>query len=256
MLTNSRIGQFGEAVATDGRLAPWDALRSAALDTDHLLRHRVITATRADPANITFGQLRTRMSRALRTHGWSRVGITSAGPGCGKTFVASNLALSFARQASCRVALVDLDLRLPNLARVLGVPYPGQIRDFLNGHRSTSEHFLRAAPNLALGLNATPVPDPAELLQEPSTAQALGTMITTLRPDVVLYDLPPALVCDDVLAFLPRLDCILLVAGGGISKAEDIRQCERLFEGQIPLLGVLLNRSEDKPADPYGSYEA
>lgn len=79
----------------------------------------------------------------------------------------------------------------------------------------------------------------------------LNSLQETLNPDVMLYDLPPTLACDDVLAFLPRVDGVLLVAGGGITSAEDVRRCERLFEGQAPLLGVILNKTEDPVSEPY-----
>lgn len=232
----------------------WERLSHFTLDPRHLARNRVISAGRTDPAHVAFNVLRTRILRALKARGWSRIGITSPSQGCGKTFVASNLALSLSRQASCRTVLVDMDLRIPALARVLGVPNPGRIKDFLTGGAALETHFLRVAPNLAVGLNSEMVPDSAELMQEPVAAVALDGMRAAFRPDVVLYDLPPALVCDDVFAFLPQLDCVLLVAGGGTTRAEDVRKCERLFADQISVLGVILNRSEDPAIEPYGSY--
>ncbi len=232
----------------------WERLPRFTLDPRHLARNRVISAGRTDPAHVAFNVLRTRILRALKARGWSRIGVTSPSQGCGKTFVASNLALSLSRQASCRTVLVDMDLRIPALARVLGVPDPGRIKDFLTGDATLEAHFLRVAPNLAVGLNSEMVPDSAELMQEPVAATVLDGMRVAFRPDVVLYDLPPALVCDDVFAFLPQLDCVLVVAGGGTSRAEDVRKCERLFADQIPVLGVILNRSEDPAIEPYGSY--
>ena len=206
---------------------------------------------RRDPANASFDLLRTRLLQALKARGWSQVAITSPTKGCGKTFVAANLALSLSRRASCRTVLMDLDLRMPSLATVLGVRQPGRIFDFLTGARPIEAHLRRVAPNLAVALNATPVFDSAELIQEPPMARTLAAMRATLRPDVVLYDLPPALACDDVIAFLPQVDGVLLVAGGGITSAEQVRECERLFADHAPLLGVILNKSEDPAIEPY-----
>lgn len=229
----------------------WEVLGRVELDPRRLARNRVISAGRTDPAHVSFDLLRTRMLQALRARGWSRVGITSPSPGCGKTFVTANLALSLARRPSCRALVMDMDLRIPNLANVLGIDAPGEMRGFLAGTRSIERHFRRLAPNLAAGLNATPARDSAELLQEPATVAALDAVQAALRPDVTLYDLPPALVCDDVLAFLPRVDAVLLVAGGGTTTAEEIRACERLFGDQAPLLGVILNKAEDPKIEPY-----
>lgn len=231
----------------------WAGLRGVALDQRHLARRRVIAAGRRDPAHVAFDVLRTRLLQVLKARGWTRVAITSPTQGCGKTFVAANLALSLARQPSCRTVLMDMDLRDPSLADLLGVRDPGSMRDFLTGVRPPEAHLLRAEPNLAVGLNAAPAANAAELLQEPAARAALDAMQAALRPDVVLYDLPPALLCDDVIAFLPQVDGVLLVAGGGRTQANDVRKCERLFADQTPLLGVVLNKAEDARIEPYGA---
>lgn len=67
-------------------------------------------------------------------------------------------------------------------------------------------------------------------------------MQAALRPDVVLYDLPPLLEFDDTIAFLPQVDGVLLVADGTKTTDEDLAVCERLLEGESALLGVVLNR--------------
>jgi len=48
------------------------------------------------------------------------VGITSAGPGEGKSFLAANIALSYA-QNGLKTLLIDLDMRRPRLEKVLGL---------------------------------------------------------------------------------------------------------------------------------------
>ena len=232
---------------------PWATIPFASLDHRHLARHRVVTFGRHDPAHVAFDLLRTRLLQALKTRNWSRVAITSPSKACGKTFVAANLALSLARRPSCRVALMDLDLRIPSLSRVLGVRGTAGMVDFLAGQRPLEALLRRVAPNLAVGAGSQPFPDSAELLQEPSTAAALDGLRKLLTPDVILYDLPPALACDDVIAFLPQVDCVLLVAAGGITSAKEIRECERLLSGQAPLLGCLLNKAEDAAIEPYYS---
>jgi protein-tyrosine kinase len=237
-----------EPTATD---AAWERLRTVALDRGHLALQRVITAERLDPAHVAFDVLRTRLLQTLKARGWRRVAITSPTQGCGKTFVAANLAFSLSRRASCRTVLMDMDLRIPSLATVLGIRDADYMHTFLTGKQPLEAHLVRARPNLALGPNAGPVFDAAELLQEPATAEALRTMLAKLDPDVVLYDLPPTLACDDVIAFLPHVDGVLLVAGGGITAAEDVRKCERLFADQVPLIGVILNMAEDPVLEPY-----
>lgn len=232
----------------------WEEIRLIEPSRRHLARHHVVSATREDPASVSFDVLRTRLLQALRAHGWSRVGITSPTKGCGKTFTAANLAFSISHKPSTRTVLLDMDLRRPNLAPTLGLRDPGNLGDVLGGETTMSNHLIRLAPNLAVAANSTPVPDSAELLQEPMTRAVLEAMRQALRPDVVIYDLPPVLLCDDVIAFLPHLDGILLVADGHHTKAHEIAECERLFKDQTEILGVVLNRAEDSETDRYGYY--
>jgi Mrp family chromosome partitioning ATPase len=230
----------------------WTALEQITLDPRHLERNRVITQARNEPAHVAFDVLRTRVLRAFEKHGWTRLGITSPTSSCGKTFIASNLALSLARQHDCRTVLMDMDLRSPSLAQVLGVPDPDPIRWFLSGEVAPGDYLRRVGSNLAIGLNAERVRDAAETMQAPATALALETMQSTYAPDIVVYDLPPMLSCDDVLGFVPQLDCVLLVVGGGRTKPAEVTECERLLADQTQLLGVLLNQAEDAAATQYG----
>ncbi len=253
MRLGKRAGEASEEPEVQAGAGPdahWAALRPLTLDPAGLARGRVIAGGRADPAHVPFDLLRTRMARVLRERGWRRIGITSASPGCGKTFVTANLVMSFARRASCRVVAMDLDLRIPSLARALGLGAQGLMEDMLAGRVAPSRHLRRVKGNLALGLNDAPARNPAELLEERATAEMLARIEADLAPEVILYDLPPTLVCDDVLAFLPRLDAVLLVAAGGVTTAAQIRACETAF-GDTPLLGMILNRAEDVAVEPY-----
>lgn len=248
---NNGHARIGERVASETEA--WARVQTARLDHRHLARNRVVTYGRHDPAHVAFDLLRTRLVQALKARGWSRVAITSPSKACGKTFVAANLALSLARQPSCRTLLMDLDLRIPSLGRVLGIHGSAGPVDFLTGRCPPEALLRRVAPNLLIGPGRQPFPDSAELLQEPSAIRALEGLRALFAPDVILYDLPPALACDDVIAFLPQVDCVLLVAGGGISSAREMRECERLLKGQSPLLGCILNKAEDVVIEPYYS---
>ena len=75
-------------------------------------------------------------------------------------------------------------------------------------------------------------------------------MTTALRPGVVLFDLPPVLAHDDLAAFLPQVDGVLLVSDAASTTAAHIEACERVLDGQSRLLGVVLNRARRAGADP------
>lgn len=226
----------------------WADLPMLRLDSAHARMNHLLETHRDDPVGLLYDHLRTRLLQGLAEHGWSRVAIAAPTRGCGASTVAANLALSLGRRPSGRTVLIDLDLRKPGLAPLFGHPDPGPLRDMLTGAQPIESHFCRVGRTLALGLNGRAEPNSAELLQEPATADALEAVIEDLSPDVTLYDLPPVLETDDVLAFLPEVDGILLIADGTRTTAEQIRDCERLLKDRTQLLGVVLNRAEDSPA--------
>lgn len=222
----------------------WGRLQSQRISTAHLAKHRVVSAKRRNPAYTAIDMLRTRLLQALKEHGWSRIAITSPTEGCGKTFVASNLAISMARGESRKVLLMDMDLRNPGLADVFGVTDPPIVREFLSGYMLPEEYFIKVGQNLALGLNSTPETDAAEFLLESMTSEVLDEAQKLFQPDVVIYDLPPALTHDDVIAFLPNVDGVLLVLGGGQTTADQVREVEQMLGDSKPILGMVLNKAE------------
>lgn len=226
----------------------WASLPEVPLDDALMEREHLVTGHGDEQMGKLYDHLRTRLLHALGERGWRRVAVTSPTRGCGTTLVAANLALALARRPSGRTVLMDFDLRKPSLHQRFGVKTPGEIREFLTGSDAVESHFLRLGRNLALGLNSRSEPDAAELLQEPATAMALDHMTEDLRPDAVIFDLPPILESDDVFGFLPEVDGVLLVTDGGLSTPAQIRAAEAMIRERSELIGVVLNRAEDSPA--------
>lgn len=199
----------------------------------------------------TFDMLRTRVVQALAKEGWTRIAVTSPTHGCGKSFVAANLALSLARLPACRTVLMDLELRDPQLAQLFACDDVAPLSDYLLGEQPLESQFRRLGDNLALALNGAPVEQASELLQDPEFPNAMTTLRELLEPDVVIIDTPPALGTDDVLSLADEVDAVLLVVDGTRTSPEDIRACERLFDGRLPILGTVLNRAQDRGRDRY-----
>lgn len=238
--------------------ANWARLDTVAVDPVRLDDGLIITAARRDPAHGAFDVLRTRMVQAMAERGWRRVGITSPSKGCGKSFTALNLAVTLSRYAGHHTVLLDLDLRLPSLAHTLGVPAPGPLGEMLRGKLAPLDHLRRFGPNplhigdnVALGLNDRAEPYAAELFQTSQMAQVLDRIEAELAPDLLLFDLPPALAQDDVIALAPLYDCILMVVGGGQTTAREVRESLRRIGEDKPVLGMILNRGEGAGHDAY-----
>jgi Mrp family chromosome partitioning ATPase len=231
----------------------WAALPEIVPDTAKLRTRRIIAHDRSDPAHVAFDVLRTRILKSLREHGWRRLAVTAPTKGCGKSFVCLNLAFSLARQADVRVLLVDLDLRAPTLASLLDLTDVGSIKGFLHGETPPERHLRRIGDKLAIAANAKPLRDSAESLGDPTVAAALNRTIAALEVDVVIYDLPPMLTGDDVIAGLPLFDCVLMVAAAGETRPLDVERVERLLPESANFLGVVLNKSRSDRTESYGA---
>ena len=199
--------------------------------------HRNSAAARA------FDLLRTRLRQTTLEHGWVNIAITAPTSGCGNSFSATNLALSLSRVSGSRTVLMDMNLRNPGLARAFDMYAPGAMSDLLGGRTSLGQQMVRVSDTLALGLNNQVEVNAAEILQDSTTAETLLRMRASLQPEIVLYDMPPMLEHDDLSAFLPQLDGVLLISDGSQTMARHLRECERMLEVQAPLLGIILNRA-------------
>ena len=244
------IGQFivdleAPQIVADPDTPQWDDLPQAQTDTASGTSGAaaLVDPNRDSPALRAFDLLRTRLRQTTQENGWRNIAVCAPTCHCGNTFTAVNLALSLSRVPGSRTVLMDLNLRRPGIARALGLTPGPAMRAFLDGSTPLADHFVRLGETLALGLNAEIDTQAAETIQNPATAQTLQDMRAALQPEMVIYDLPAMLAHDDLSAFLPQLDGVLLVSDGTRTMAKQLIECERMLEGQVPLLGVVLNRA-------------
>jgi capsular exopolysaccharide synthesis family protein len=154
------------------------------------------------------------------------IGITSCGPGEGKSTTAMNLAVAFSQQNK-RVLLIDADLRKPALAQRMKLPdmsAPGLSR-FLSDPTLLPEQCIQSIESLP-GLSVMPVqeipPFPSELLGQGRLEDLIGWSRQNF--DIVLIDTPPALLVTDALIVAQSLDIILVVARIGIAQRRALRR--------------------------------
>jgi len=227
---------------------PWHVMRRVEITGLGQRRSRLplVDYFRNSPTARAFDLLRTRMLHTLRDHGWKRVAVCAPTSGCGASFTAANLALSLARVPGSRTVLMDMNLRTPGVARALGLDraalYNGDMPGFLRGETRLEDHLVAVGDSLALGLNTSTCYNAAEVLHEARCAATITEMIRRTEADVALFDLPPVLQNDDVAAFLPQVDGVLLVSDGNQTTAQHLKACEKMLAGHTQLLGVVLNR--------------
>ncbi|MGB3406094.1 MAG: CpsD/CapB family tyrosine-protein kinase [Jannaschia sp.] len=230
--------------------ANWDAMPRVDISPRVLTAARIVTRE-AGPMTAPFDVLRTRVTQQMRANDWRRLCVTSPTADCGKSTVTLNLAFSLARQDELRILVVDFDLRRPALARMLQLEQDHQISRVLDGSAALANHVVRLSDNLAFSTAKQAVRNPAELLQGNRVEAVLDQIDTDYAPDVVLFDLPPVMVSDDAIGFLPHADCALMIAAAEQSTIKQVDSCEQELARQTNVLGVVLNKC-DHPGGGYG----
>ncbi|MEO0829050.1 MAG: CpsD/CapB family tyrosine-protein kinase [Pseudomonadota bacterium] len=219
----------------------WDELTPISINKGRLKRRRLLTIDAGREAT-PFDILRTKVLQVLEAHSWRRIAITSPAPGSGKTTISSNLAASLGRQSDLRIVLMDMDMRRPALAKALVQSGTKSTFDVLERRTSFAEQAVRIGNNLAVSMNHTAMRDPSDLFLRQRTRDVVDEIEDTYKPDVMLFDMPPALVNDDTSAFLKNVDCVLIVVEAGISKIDEVDRCEKELADQTNVLGMVLNK--------------
>ncbi|WP_052731908.1 CpsD/CapB family tyrosine-protein kinase [Devosia geojensis] len=227
--------------------AVWQGLHLMAPKQSIGRDHRIVLDAKRAPSP-AWDELRTRTALTMAQNHWSVLGITSPTPGCGRTTVALNLALGLSRQNNCRVVLLDFDLRKAGMAALLQVDRSLPFADFLSGATKVQQSFIRVSNSLAIGCNTRPESRASELLLDAGVQLALADVRRQLKPDIMILDLAAMIGSDGVLACLPLVDCMMLVAEAEKTSFGEIDVCERELSERSNLLGIVLNKCRHGPA--------
>jgi Mrp family chromosome partitioning ATPase len=214
-------------------------------------RNRLKLGTEVDAVAEAYRVVRSRVLLWLDTHKRSTVAMVSAAADEGKTLSAINLAFSIAQDTNHTVLLVDFDLRSPSVHAMLELDARQGLESYFAGSAALEDLIVPVAfPRMAVLPCLTPVNAPSELLSG-SIVRGLVEELRTRYPDrVILFDLPPALVSDDALVFLPLVDAALVVIGDGTTRKDQLAQLAQVV-GDVPVIGSVLNRAKSRPLQSY-----
>ena len=197
--------------------------------------------------------LRLRLLSAPRRDGLRMVTVTSPSSGDGKSFVAVNLALSFAA-AGMRTLLVDGDVRGGAQHRVLGVSRTPGLTDVLAGEVSpTAAVRSTAHADLWLLPSGRRTPRAPELLLARS-----AEMSQWFRGeyDVMIVDSAPLAAGVDSLALAEVTgDLALVVRSGATELPLALSKLELLESMSVRVLGVVLNDVSGHDSFRYYTYD-
>jgi protein-tyrosine kinase len=229
-----------------------ESLPAIKFDEGRLAEHRIVGLNRGDSRTRPFNLLRTKLAQLLQGPSPRLIGVTSATPAAGKSFISVNLALSLAKVSEGPVILVDLDLRRGSVAAELGLEPVRDVRTFLLGEAALQDIGLRieGLPLVILPTNAA-AEESAELLAGERFIHLEQALRAQPANTVVLFDLPPVFANDDALLSVERLDgYILVVDSTETSKAHVVDAMSML--APTPCIGTILNRYKGPMFDKFG----
>ena len=205
----------------------------------------VVSEGSRDVINEAFRVLRSNMDFMTASQKDQNVLVmTSFNPGSGKSFLAMNLAVSFAIKNK-RLLLIDGDLRHGSTSSYVGSPKAG-LSDYLNGI-SDDWRKLVVTSEANSNLHVFPIgkvpPNPTELLEngrlEGLIAQVRGEF------DYVFIDCPPIDIVADAQILEKAADRTLFVIRAGLLDRSMLPELEKIYnEKRFKNLSVILNGTE------------
>ena len=165
---------------------------------------------------------------------------TSTVPGEGKSFVSSNLSLTFANHGE-KTLLLDCDLRLPNVARSLQIENDLGLLDYVEKEVSLEEVIVKEVyPNLDVLSTGGKSKNPTQVLNS-SQFEAMFAVLRD-RYDRIVVDSPPLAAVSDALNLLPLVDGIIYVIKfNTVKRKTAVLNVRRLWESNTPVYGAILN---------------
>ena len=203
------------------------------------------------PANFAeaLKTIRTNVLFSSTEDGMRSLVVTSAGPGEGKSLVASNLAVALA-QTGQRVLLVDADMRRPRVHEIFNVSQEPGLSNILTGHSAPNQALRKSqVPGLWLLAAGVIPPNPAELLGSARFEDFVSSLGSHF--DWVVIDTPPVMVvADSSIVANQASGVVFVVAADKASRQSAQAAVEQLHSSEATILGSVLNRV-DIVKNPY-----
>ena len=170
--------------------------------------------------------------------------LTSFNPGSGKSFLAINIAISFAIKKK-KILVIDGDLRHRTVSSYVDSPNKG-LSDYLNNQIEDWKEIIvsyKGYTNLHILPIGTIPPNPTELLED----NKLSMLIEALRPeyDYIFIDCPPVDIVADAQIIEKWADRTIFVVRSGLLDRSMLSELENMYTGKrFKNLSMILNGTE------------
>lgn len=196
-----------------------------------------------DPRSRSFNLMRAKLTSLWRERSWRMLGIVSATPEVGKSFVSSNIAAALSRDPRFQAYLVDLDLRRGAVKDIFGIEVDKGIAGLLQDTSAVAAlpAFRPAGEDLII-IPSVPGDVPsAELLASSRARAMLRSMRSSDPKNFFIFDLPPVFANDDAATAMESLDGYVLIVEDGKTTQQEIESAIEML-GHEQLAGVVLNK--------------
>ena len=204
----------------------------------------------------TFRSLRTNLLFMLGDPDKKVILVTSTTSGEGKTFIASNLAVSLALLGK-KVVIVGLDIRKPGLNKVFHISHKERgITQYLVAPQSTDLRSMIQSSDLSANLHILPggtiPPNPTELLARKSLDDAIELLKKDY--DYVVLDTAPIGMVTDTQLIARVADISVYVCRADYTHKNDYQLINELYANKrLPGLCTVIN-GLDMKKKKYGYY--
>jgi len=178
--------------------------------------------------------------------------VTSAVPGEGKSFIASNLSISIAQGIEEHVLLMDCDMRKASIQKIFGLSPAKGLSDYLAKPQSISKLLKKTEIEKLTLFPCGKIPsNPAELLSSRQMIDLLEEVKTRYNDRYIIIDAPPMQLTAETKAIYQQVDGIIFVVKAGSTPRKLIEELVGKLDRE-KILGVVLNWFNVKSASYYG----
>jgi capsular exopolysaccharide synthesis family protein len=188
-----------------------------------------------------FRGIRTNVLFSSAEEGSRSIGITSTGPGEGKSVVSANLAMSLAL-AGQRVLLVDADMRRPKAHEFFNASLEPGLSNVMVGGAKASDAVRRTlTPNMWFLPAGKNPPNPAELLGSKRFKDFMRSLSEHF--EWVIIDSPPIMAVTDANVIAHGATGVIFVVGAEMTSRDAAKAAlEQLDSVKAKHVGCILNR--------------